>query len=227
MNRNSNKTRVLVVGLDGASLHLIQSLIAKKKFPFLRQLMDSGSCGNLRSSPPLNSAANWASLFTGKNPGKHNIYDFLKFNGSLSKPSIIKNRAIKSDLIWHITDKHSLKTIYFNIPIVSEPEKINGIMVSGFTTPRDKPFAYPNSIHQDLLHQNYKTDSAPIWHFKQDDYFKEIIQTFETQSNSFHRLIKEHSWDLSIVTFNTLSRIQQAFGLNQDKVESFYSLFDS
>ncbi len=227
MNRNSNKTKVLVVGLDGASLPHIQSLIAKKKLPFLQKMMVAGSYGNLKSSLPLNSAASWASFFSGKNPGKHNIYDFVKFNGSLSEPSIINNNTSKSDLIWHITDKHSLKTIYFNIPIVTESVKVNGIMVSGFATSGDTPFAYPNSIHQDLLDSNYKTDSAPFWHFKADDYFNEIKQTFEKQSNSFHQLIKEHYWDLAIVTFNALSKILQSFGDEQDKVEFFYSLFDS
>jgi len=227
MGKNGKKTKVLVVGLDGASLNFIQSLIAKNKLPFLKKLMDCGSYGNLKSSPPLNSAANWASLLTGKNPGKHNIFDFLKFNGTVSKPSIINNSAIKSDLIWHITDRHSLKTIYFNIPIISEPEKVNGIMVSGFTTPWDKAFAHPNSIYQELLHQNYKTDSAPIWHFKLDDYFNEVKQTFETQSNSFHKLIKENTWDLAFVTFNALSKILGIFGLGEEKAESFYSLFDS
>jgi predicted AlkP superfamily phosphohydrolase/phosphomutase len=227
INNNGNNARVLIVGLDGATLSHIQSLIAKKKLPFLHKLMATGSYGNLKSSLPLNSAASWASFFSGKNPGKHNIYDFLKPNGSLSNPSIINNDSIKSDLIWHTTDKHSLKTIYFNIPIVTEPVKINGIMVSGFATSEETPFAYPNSIYRDLLDQNYKTDCAPFWHFSADDYFNEIKQIFEKQSNSFHQFIRDFPWDLAIVTFNALNRIQQSFGDDEDKVETLYSMFDS
>ena len=227
INKSSKHTKVLVVGLDGASLSHIQSLIAKEQLPFLQKLMVAGSYGNLKSSLPLNSAASWASFFSGNNPGKHSIYDFLKFNGSLSKPSIINNSTIKSDLIWHFTDKHSLDTIYFNIPIVTEPVKINGIMVSGLATSEHTPFAYPNSIYQDLLDLNYKTDSAPFWYFKADDYFNEIKQTFEQQSNSFHQFIRDFPWDLAIVTFNALNKIQQYFGNEEDKVESFFTLFDS
>lgn len=158
---NANQTKVLIIGLEGASLDAIQKITRKNQLPFLQKVIDTASFGNLKSTLPLNGAASWASFFTGKNPGKHSIYDFVKPNGSLLQPKIIDNDYIQSDLMWHISDRHSLKSIFFNIPIVTKPEKVNGIMVSGFATLKDQPFAYPLSIHQELLEQEFKFNTEP------------------------------------------------------------------
>jgi len=227
MNKSSNNIKIIVIGLDGASLNIIQSLTEKNKLPFFQTLIRKGSYGNLKSSLPLNGAASWASFFSGKNPGKHNIYDFIKINGSLLNPKTITNDSIKSDLIWHIANKHSLKTILFNVPIASEPDKVNGIMVSGLATAKGQPFAYPNSIYHELLDQNFEIDSGPFWQFEPDEYINQIQQNFEMQSKIFHQMIKKHPWDMAIVTFNALNRIQQFFWEDQEKIESFYTLFDS
>ncbi len=68
--------RAVIIGLDGATFNIIQPLINQNDLPFFKKLMDKGSYGDVNSNLPLNGASNWTSLFTGKNPGKHNIFDF-------------------------------------------------------------------------------------------------------------------------------------------------------
>jgi len=227
MYNNVTNVKTIVIGLDGASLDTIQSLINQHKLPFFQKMIRKGSFGNLKSSLPVNGAASWASFFSGKNPGKHNIYDFISFNGSLEKPNTIKNSSIKSDLIWHIANQNSLKTILFNIPIVSQPEKVNGIMVTGLATDKDQTFAYPESVYHELLDQNYKVDSGPQGRIEQDQYYNQINEVFIKQSDSFFQLINNHSWDLAIATFNTLNRVQQFFSNDEKKIESFFVQFDA
>ncbi|HJS28492.1 MAG TPA: alkaline phosphatase family protein, partial [Anaerolineales bacterium] len=73
-------TRVLIVGFDGATFDIIRPLVAQGRLPNLARLMHAGSWGPLRSTIPPVTPAAWTSFFTGKNPGKHGIYDFQILN---------------------------------------------------------------------------------------------------------------------------------------------------
>ncbi|RLE47527.1 MAG: hypothetical protein DRJ18_03130 [Candidatus Methanomethylicota archaeon] len=71
------KLRVIVIGLDGATWKLIKPWAEEGKLQTLKRLMEEGAYGELKSTIPPITAAAWASLLTGKNPGKTGIYDFL------------------------------------------------------------------------------------------------------------------------------------------------------
>ena len=78
-----NENRVLVIGLDGATFDLIDLWVKEGKLPNLAKCMEQGVRANLKSTPLSNSAQAWSSFITGKNPGKHGIYDFFEPQGSI------------------------------------------------------------------------------------------------------------------------------------------------
>ena len=63
--------RLLVVGLDGATLDLIAPWAADGRLPALARLMRAGAWGPLRSTVPPATFPAWTSLVTGVNPGRH------------------------------------------------------------------------------------------------------------------------------------------------------------
>jgi len=72
----SQRRKIAVIGLDGATFTILDPLIEAGLMPNLGSLMRDGVSGNLKSVVPTNSAAAWASFMTGKNPGKHGIFEF-------------------------------------------------------------------------------------------------------------------------------------------------------
>lgn len=79
---------VLVIGLDGASLDLVDELRAESKLPTFARLMRSGVSGPLQSLAARRlhsqntrsgfwSPVVWSSIATGKIPEKHGIRDFV------------------------------------------------------------------------------------------------------------------------------------------------------
>ena len=48
------------------------------ELPHLAKLRDEGTFAPLMPANPAQSPVSWATLNTGKNPGKHGIYDFLR-----------------------------------------------------------------------------------------------------------------------------------------------------
>ncbi|UCD87407.1 MAG: alkaline phosphatase family protein, partial [Desulfobacterales bacterium] len=67
-----------IIGLDGATFRIIRPLVKEGKLPRLRKMMEEGAWGDLESTiHPLSPQA-WASFMTGKNPGKHGIFEFVQ-----------------------------------------------------------------------------------------------------------------------------------------------------
>ena len=69
-------SRVVVIGLDGATWDLLDPWIENGDLPNLAQLVEGGAAGTLESVFPPMSPPAWTSAATGKNPGEHGIYDF-------------------------------------------------------------------------------------------------------------------------------------------------------
>lgn len=69
--------KTIVVGLDAACWDYLNPLLNAGHLPTLRSFMDAGIWGTLLSTMPPWTPAAWSSIVTGKNPGKHGIYDLL------------------------------------------------------------------------------------------------------------------------------------------------------
>jgi predicted AlkP superfamily phosphohydrolase/phosphomutase len=67
---------VVVIGLDGATFDTLEPLIEAGGLPTLKAMLDKGVSGRLRSAVPPITTTTWASFMTGKNPGKHGVYNF-------------------------------------------------------------------------------------------------------------------------------------------------------
>ena len=70
------KRKMLLFGLDGGTLNVLRPLADRGIIPFFAKLMKNGLTAPLRSTIPFVSPTAWASFITGKNPGKHGVFDF-------------------------------------------------------------------------------------------------------------------------------------------------------
>jgi len=71
--------RLLVLGIEGATLDEILPLVSQGKLPWFARLLKRGSRGRLSSFRPCVSAVIWESLLTGKLPYKHQILDSSRY----------------------------------------------------------------------------------------------------------------------------------------------------
>ena len=75
---SEQKSKVLMIGIDGMDYNMISQLMSEGKLPNFQKLSDLGSSGSLKTSMPPHSPVAWTSIATGKNPGKTNIFDFIR-----------------------------------------------------------------------------------------------------------------------------------------------------
>jgi predicted AlkP superfamily phosphohydrolase/phosphomutase len=77
--------RVIVLGFDGADPARIRGLLDAGKLPNLAKLRAMGMFSDLQTTNPAESPVAWASFATGSNPGKTNIFDFLKIRETVER----------------------------------------------------------------------------------------------------------------------------------------------
>ena len=131
-------TKVLIIGLDGATPDLVERWVAENKLPYLKQVMQNGVYGTLKSTYPPISPAAWTTFATGYNPGKHGTYDFRDYDPrrySCFADTIVDSNAFAGKSIWDIVGAAGQKVGVITVPVTYPAWRVNGFMVSGYPTP--------------------------------------------------------------------------------------------
>ncbi|NIT58599.1 MAG: hypothetical protein GWN00_20950, partial [Aliifodinibius sp.] len=159
----TDNTKVLVIGLDGATPELLMKGITEGKLPNLSKMMNDGVYGTLKSVVPPFSSPAWLSFMTGKNPGKLGIFSFQDRKPDTYEIRVANFQSIDSKSIWDILSEHGKKVGVLAVPTTFPPKKVNGFLVSGWPIPQGATFTYPNDLQSKLhgLIGVYETDR--VW----------------------------------------------------------------
>lgn len=150
-------SRVVIVGLDGMCPDVIRPWIDAGELPTFSRFVEDGCFGTLRSTVPTMTPPGWVTLTSGKNPGQHGIYGFTDPRDPESR-EIISAADVKDKRIWDIVGDNGGSSCVVNVPITYPPDKIEGVMVSGFLSPSGHAFTYPADIQRDLEEMGYVID---------------------------------------------------------------------
>lgn len=132
------KAKVLVIGLDCATFDLIKPYARGGWLPNINRVMTDGVTRVLKSTVPPISPPAWTTFLTGKNPGRHGIFQFVDMD--VRNYSFTRNRLINSSLfsgntfIDSISDQNR-KVGIVKIPFTYPPWKVNGFMIAGDPSP--------------------------------------------------------------------------------------------
>lgn len=221
------RSKVLVIGIDGATFDLIKPWIKQERLPLFKKLMKEGCYGGLESTiPPLSPSA-WTSAFTGVNPGKHGIFDFRVWNGYQQEPAF--STDIKVPTVWERIGKDQLRSVVINVPLTYPPQKIEGVMITGMQTPGLKSeFTYPKSLRQKLEREGYVIDYADVGPVvpQKKDWLQKSQAIIEKRGKIALELLQKENWDLFIVVFTVLDRVQHFFWDETEKIFKIYQTIE-
>lgn len=218
---NDNE-KLLIIGIDGATWDKLEPWIKQGALPTLEKLCKNGVTGKLECTIPPLTPPGWTSAFTGTNPGKHNIFDFLKNDGYEKK--LVTSRDRKARAIWQILDDK--KHIVINVPQTYPPEKINGIMISGMGTPDLKSnFTYPLELKEQITSMGYMLDYEDLLDYNnnKDIYVNSIKEMIIKRTNVATHLMKNYDWDVFTLVYVATDRIQHFFWKYMDPKNPAYN----
>ncbi len=79
--------RVVVLGMDGVDHRLLTRWMDAGELPNFARLREQGTAAPLMPANPAQSPVSWATLNTGRNPGKHGVFDFIRVRQGSRGPS--------------------------------------------------------------------------------------------------------------------------------------------
>jgi predicted AlkP superfamily phosphohydrolase/phosphomutase len=239
-----NKKRILVIGLDGATFDLISPWLHEGRLLNIEKLIKKGVCGILWSViPPLSSPA-WVSFMTGKNPGKHGIFDFFVYPEDSyfeeGNPHLVTSHHISGKTLWEILSEKGKKVGVINVPITYPPKKVNGFLISGFLTPLSaKVFTYPKVLGEEIkgykieLNQLRKFSTLgkkfPIEEYKKMkslSVLKEQYEVTEKRVATTLKLMEKWDTDFLMVVFRGTDTLQHLFWNEKDILLKYYKKID-
>jgi predicted AlkP superfamily phosphohydrolase/phosphomutase len=210
--------RVVVFGLDGATFDLLLPWIDEGKLPTFDRLLNQGVHGLLDPAPNLRSAASWTSFYTGKNPGKHGIYEFYDFIPGNYSIRFIDGSYCREPSIWRLLTDQGLRSIVINVPMTYPAESIDGVILSGLDAPGtdSNGFCHPQNILGDLEARFGKYILEPgLTGFIQDNRQAEAVERLfgeiEQKERVMFHLMENDNWDLLTVVFRSLDAAQHCF----------------
>ncbi len=209
-------TKVLVVGWDGATFDVIHPLVAEGKLPNLTRLMQEGAWGTLHSIVPPITPGAWNSFFTGKNPGKHGIFDFQDLDPTTYELKPVRTDRHREKTLWHLLGEQGLRSIIMDVPYTYPPQPLNGWMLTGYGTPRTPGtvFTYPENL-ADRLPAELRGEihiAQPLHRFDRSPAFiAEWDQIMAGRKKLLHHLITQEPWDLFMVVFSITDNLAHVF----------------
>jgi predicted AlkP superfamily phosphohydrolase/phosphomutase len=127
--RESERHRALLIGVDGATLRLMDPLIKDGRLPNLATIARQGISGPLRSAKPLHSPRIWNTIATGKVAEKHGIASFARKDADgIHHLYLSTDRRTRA--LWNIASDAGLTVGAVNWWNTYPPAQVNGVIVS-------------------------------------------------------------------------------------------------
>jgi len=214
------KNKIAIIGYDGATWDIIDPLIKEGKLPNLKKIMDEGVKGNLISPVDSNSFAAWAEFATGVNIDKHSIFCSQKREPGSYGFSLVNSGDIKAKTLWRTISDQDGKVVIVNVPMTYPPEEVKGFLVSGIIAPEKSIFTYPEYLTEELLKQEYSVEEvlfANKTYNNNTQLLKAVIECEEKRLETALKLMEKIDWELFVVVFTGLDRIQHFFWHSMDR----------
>ena len=221
--------KLLVLGLDGATLEVIRPLCAEGVLPTLGRMIKDGAHGILESTFPPMTAPAWAALATGKNPGKTGVFDaYNRVRKDSREVKLFTSSHVRSaGAYWDYLSRAGLTVAVVNYPFLFPPYEINGVMVSGLGSNPKGPIAYPPAFKEELLTAcpRYRIDVP--WHQAQyrsnpSLFMEHLSEVLDTNEASL-RLLMEKDFDVLTYVISASDFAQHYMWRYVDPSHPYYS----
>ncbi len=234
MSSDAKPRKVLIIGLDGATLDIIRPMAARGELPNLSALMDGGAGGELASTIQPTTPQAWTTFMTGCTAARHGIFDFIERVPRSHDVRFVNGSFKQVKSIWGILSERGLKVGVVNVPFTYPPEEVNGVMISGFDAPGlNSGFVYPPEFYEEIVDKvgPYELRGTfPIGKKKADYRVADIDRVVDNRTAVSKYIMRTRPWDVFMVVYGSTDHVQHVFwrqmmdkerGVKSGEVERF------
>ncbi len=195
-------TPTLFIGLDGLTFHILDDLFTDKPgrgvvMPFLKKLSEGGFRSTLRSTPNPLTPPSWVSMVTGKNPGRHGVYDFMRAEDKGNEVffTLYDYRDIRTETIWSMVNRQGGKVVSLNFPMMAPPPQVDGALIPGFTSSRHlRRNSVPNNLFERLKEIPDFDPKELAWDFERENEIGQEMDDSHLAKWIRYHLPREELW---------------------------------
>jgi predicted AlkP superfamily phosphohydrolase/phosphomutase len=209
-------TKLMVIGLDGATWNLMNPWIDAGLLPNLGELRRRGAWGDLASTIQPLSAPAWVSFLTGMQQGKHGIFDFVRRKAGTYNLELTNTTMIQVPTLLEHLGKAGLRTAVINMPFTYPVWPINGVMIGGPFAPSVGPsIVQPSSLWPEIAAAVPGYDILPDYHPRASDpqakLQADLVACERNRTLAAEFLLRRQDWDAFMVVYTSTDQVQHAF----------------
>ena len=217
--------KTLFFGWDGVPPKVIMDGIGYGYLPNMKDLIDSGLFGVLKSELPIVTPANWYSALTGYKPFRHGVVNFAVVDRdyTLRYMSILD---LKVDGIWSYLTRYGYEGLYVNIPISTPAPRVKGLWIA-----QEQEFVgpiKPKTYH--IYPEDYldKVDALgflvgyPFYSGKPRIYAEKVRDVEEAKLKAFYDLLREDRYYLNLFIAMSPDILLHIFMDDEDYMDEVY-----
>jgi predicted AlkP superfamily phosphohydrolase/phosphomutase len=216
--------KTVLIGLDGGTFDIFDPLMELGVMPFLRKFVTGGVRAQLRSTALPITCQAWPTLMTGRGPGSHGIFDFVRFERRRAGTffTVTNARDLACETIWSMASRQSRRVTVLNFFAMWPPQPIDGYTMSGFVPWRHMkdavhpPEAYP--YLKELLMLNHKElamdldlERRSIQGLPPEEYLDWIDAHMRREQQWFRivqHLMRTDPTDMTAIVFDAVDKLQ-------------------
>ncbi len=214
-------SRILIIGLDGASYHLVQRW--RDDLPNLRRLMDAGTSSILKSIIPPRSIPAWYCFATGMNPAKLGVFGFSQRRPNTYDYVFANFSFCRAPAFWEWANRHGVETGIVHVPGTFPPRPVDGFLLSGWPAPANRgalTYTHPAALSRevdDVLGTHFEFVSPKAIKRDNDaEMLRERQRILQMHGDVAEYLFSTRDWQIGMAVFSPLDRASHQFWRHMD-----------
>jgi predicted AlkP superfamily phosphohydrolase/phosphomutase len=209
-------SRVLVIGLDGATYDLLTPWARSGRMPNLAKLMQNSALAVVNSTKPYITPVAWTTFQTGCDPADHGILDYRYLDHRRRRLLLNHAGRIASPTLFEAVSAGGGEVVSLNLPMTYPAwATTRGIVVGGLDSPSIEAALepYPEFAAR-LKATGARYDLSTVWRRKPttfEELSDGVAQTeasFRGQATAARVADRMTDWRLMVVQFQVLDALQ-------------------
>jgi len=213
--------RVLIIGLDGASPHLVKQW--QDDLPNLRHLMAEGVAGTLWSAIPPRSVPAWYCFATGMNPGRLGVFGFSQRRPGTYDYTFANFSFCRAPAFWEWLNRFGIHVGILHVPGTFPPRPVDGFLVSGWPAPLNLgnlTYTHPPDLSREIdrfLGKPFEFDSPiPIERDNEAEALPDRLRIVREHGDVAVHLLRTRPWQVAVVVLTPIDRASHQFWKHMD-----------